>query len=59
MQKHDKILKWAVDYLSTNLNHKIINYQLIIETPYSVIYQINTNDKIFYLNPSSTFFYSI
>jgi len=49
MHKHNKILDWAIDYLSTHLNYTIINHQLVIETPYSVVYQINTNSEIFYL----------
>ncbi|WP_419420688.1 phosphotransferase [Legionella sp. D16C41] len=55
--KIESLLQWAFEYLKANLKFDINNYEKIVETSYSVVYKITTNQETLYLKqtPKSLF----
>lgn len=49
MNESNRILLWAEDCLASQKNLKIINTQKIVQTSYSAVYKIQTNQGDFYL----------
>jgi hypothetical protein len=49
MIKHSKFLNWAFQYLASNKKSEIFNYQKVVDTSYSAVYKIDTEEDIFYL----------
>ena len=49
MNKSDKAIKWATQYLTTHSKVRIISYNEIVQTSYSIVYVIETDQGDFYL----------
>lgn len=49
MTESNRILVWAEEYFAAQSNSKIINTQKILQTSYSTVYKIQTNQGDFYL----------
>ena len=49
MKHHKVALQWAIDDLMSRVKVDILSYHIVVETSYSVVYQIKTSRGIFYL----------
>ena len=49
MNKLDKAIRWATQYLTSHSKVRIISYDEIVQTSYSVVYMIETDQDNFYL----------
>lgn len=59
-QKTGEACKWALEYLTSNNDSKMISHQKIIETAYSEVHKITTSKNVFYLKqtPKDLYFES-
>ncbi len=49
MNQHKKALQWAEHYMSSHDGASIIKHQVVVETSWSVVYRIETTDRVVYL----------
>ena len=49
MSLHEKVLQWAKQYLLSHEKSTILRHRIVVETSYSVIYQLETTDDSFYV----------
>ncbi len=49
MNQHEQALQWAEHYLASNENAGIIDRQIVAETSWSVVYKIETTQRVVYL----------
>ena len=56
--KYERALQWATQYLTSHLNLHIIHHQKVVQTAYSIVHKVETNQGIFYLKqtPEALFF---
>lgn len=46
---HEKALHWAIEYLASHKKTNVSSYRIVVETSYSIVYQIETSRGIVYL----------
>ncbi len=49
MNNHEKALQWAINHLSFDKNMHVLSHRVIVETSYSIVYQIESSQDTFYL----------
>lgn len=49
MKFHEKALQWAIQYLLLHEKSTILRHQIVVETSYSVVYQLETTHDSFYV----------
>ena len=49
MSEHGEAIQWAKKYLVTSLGQHILSETIIVDTPWSLVYQINTDAEVIYL----------
>ncbi len=49
MNHHKKSLQWAINYLSSDKSMCVLRHRVVVETSYSIVYQIESSQDILYL----------